>query len=208
MRWILRHTLLTNTRSCRRAMVTISHIQGRNIGKQLSDTLICLCITHNPEMVTKTIGCDEVIISLILLHYALHNGVNLRIVGVGEEYRLDIRLLIADVNHTILLLVRAGELVLLDCAREVVLKVATHSNTILCATIHRLRIYIIVLLLILHQPATLLPQSEVLHSLLIDLIGVFVGNRIEVNLRLDDMQQRTLSCLLLCLRRVQHIVRA
>ena len=90
-------------------------------------------------------------------------------------------------NHTVLLLFGAGQLVLLDCAREVIFKVATHSNAILCATIHRLRVDVVVLLLILLQPATLLPEAEVLHRLEINLFRVFIGDGVEVNLWLDDM---------------------
>ena len=139
-------------------------------------------------MVTETILCRKVIIGLTCRNYTLDNGVNLIIVGICEEYRLDVCLLVTDVNHSILLLVGTSEFVLLDSPRKIVLKVATHSNTILCTARHSLSIDVIVLLAILHKPASLLPRLEVLYSLRIYLVRVLVGNRRKINFGLYDVE--------------------
>ena len=203
---ILRHTLLTYTCRSSRTVVAIGNIQGRNLREQLRNTLILRRIAHNPEVMTKAICRSKIIVGLIILHNILNDGVNLIVIGISKEYGLDISLLVTHVNHTILLLIGACKLVLLDSTREVILKVTAHCNTILRAAIHRLRIDIIVLLGVLLQPAALLPRAEVIHSLLIHLLRMLVGNGVEVNLRLNDMQQRTLGSLRFCFYRIQHIV--
>ena len=184
---ILRHTLLTYACSSSRTVVTIGNIQCWNLGKQLCNTLILSRIAHNPEVMTKTIGRSKIVIGLIILHNILNDGVNLIVVGICKEHRLDISLLITHVNHTILLLIGASKLVLLDSTREVILKMTAHCNTILRATIHCLRIDVVMLLLILLEPTTLFPLSEVIHSPLIYLLRMFIGDRIKINLWLNNM---------------------
>lgn len=98
-------------------------------------------------------------------------------------------------------------LVFLDLARPVVLIVAAHGQTVLGTAIHRLGINIIVLFAILHQPLVVAPLLEVLDRFLIHLFVMLVGNRIEVDFRLDDVEQRALGSLSLGLLRVQHVVR-
>ena len=188
MRGIFSHTLLTNTRSRSRTMMSISHIQRRHIGKKLRQAIVRLLRAHNPEVMTEAIRRRKIIVGLVSLNHTLYYSVNLLIIRICKEHRLDIGLLVANVNHTILLLVGTGKLVFLDRTREVILEVAAHRNSILRTTLHRLRIYIIVLLTILHEPSALLPEAEVLHRLLINLIRMFIGNGIEVNLWLDDVQ--------------------
>jgi hypothetical protein len=140
-------------------------------------------------MVTEAILCRKVVIGLICCNYTLDNGVNLVVVGICEEYRLDVGFLVADVNHSILLLVGAGKFVLLNGSRKIVFKVAAHSNTILCAARHSLCVDVIMLLAILYKPATLFPRLEVLHRLCIYLIRVFVGYRRKIYLGFAYVQK-------------------
>ena len=92
--------------------------------------------------------------------------------------------------------------------REVVLEVAAHGQAVLRAALHRLGIDIIVLLGVLLQPSLGPPRLEILHGLGVDLLGVLVGDGIEVDLGFDDVQQRALRGLGLRLGGVQHVVGA
>ena len=206
MRGILRHTLLTHASGSSRTVVTIGNVERRHLGKELGQATILLRRAYHPEVVAKAIGGGEIVVGLVMFYNILNDGVNLVIVGVGEEYGLDVGLLVANVNHTILLLIGARKLVLLDCTREVILKVTTHCNTILRATSHCLRIDVVVLLLVLLEPSTLLPQAEVLNGFIVNLSRMLVGNGVEVDFGFDDVQQRALRSLGLGLGGIQHIV--
>ena len=151
---------------------------------------------------TKTIGRNEIILGLLVLNNRLNDRVDLLICEISEEYGFNVRTLIIDVNHTILLLIGTSQLVLLDCTRKIVLKMAAHSQSILRTTVHRLGIDIITLLVVLHQPALIAPTAEVLDSLLIDGLRMLVSDRIEVDLGFDNVQQRSLGCLSLSLNRI------
>ena len=98
--------------SCR-AVVTIGHIQRRNSRKKLRQAIVRLLVANHPQVVTEAVGGREVILGFSLDDLG-NDGVDLLIIGVGEEYRLDVGLLVAYMNHAILLLVGAGQLMLLD----------------------------------------------------------------------------------------------
>ena len=57
------------------------------------------------------------------------------------------------------------------------------------------------------QPAPFAPQTEILDRTVVDLLGMFIGNRIEIDLGFDDVQQRTFARFGFGLRRVEHVVR-
>ena len=67
---------------------------------------------------------------------------------------------------------------------------SAHHQTVLSTAVHCLRIYIIIWLLVLHQPSLVLPCLEVLDSLVICRLAVLVNDRIKVNFRLSYMQKR------------------
>ena len=112
--------------------------------------------------------------------------------------------------HAVLFLVLAGEFVLLNHAVQIVVDVSCHHNAVLSAAVHGLGIDVIVLLGILHEPALLLEHIEVFNSLGIDFSIVFVGNRVEIDFRFDDVIQRHLIAqrFVESLLRVEHIVGA
>ena len=65
------------------------------------------------------------------------------IVGIGEEYRLDIGIVHTHMLHAVLFLVATGQLMLFDVSLLVVVGMGTHHQTILCFPVHGLRINII-----------------------------------------------------------------
>ena len=205
---VLRLALGTHARSGGRTVVSVGHVEGRDAAEDLRDAVIRRTVADHPQFVAEAVGSREVVLGGRSRHNALDNGVDLGIVRIGEEDRLDVGLLVAHVDHAVLLLLGARQLVFLDGAREVVLEVAAHRQTVLRAAVHRLGIDVVVLLGILHEPAPFAPQAEVLHRLVVDLGGMLVGDRIEVDLGFDDVQQRTLRRFGLGLGRVQHVVGA
>lgn len=96
---------------------------------------------------------------------------------------------------------------LLDRAAQIVGEMAAHRQSVLRAALHRLRIDVIALLLVLLKPAPFAPQTEILDRTVVDLLGMFIGDRIEIDLGLDDVQQRTFAGLGLRFGRVEHVVR-
>ena len=97
---------------------------------------------------------------------------------------------------------------LLDLTVHVILKVAAGYKSILGTPVHRLGVNVVVLLVVLLEPAALLPLLEILHSLIVGLLGMLIGYRVKIDLRLNDVQQRLLASLCLGLLGVQHIVGA
>ena len=110
-------------------------------------------------------------------------------------------------DHAVILLILACELVLLDLALSIVVSMCAHNETVLSAAVHSLCIYIIVWFLILNEPTLLLPCSEVLHSLVICWLAMLVDHRIEINFWLSDVKKRFLTCLCLSLLRVEDVIR-
>ena len=64
-------------------------------------------------MVAETVLCNEVIFRF-LCDIACYDPVDFLVVRVCEEYRFDVGVLDAHMDHAVLFLVPAGKLVLLD----------------------------------------------------------------------------------------------
>ena len=111
------------------------------------------------------------------------------VVGIGEEYRLDVCIVDADMLHSVFLLVAAGQFVFLNISLLVVVSMGADHESILGFTVHRLGIYIIMFARVLYQPAIVLELLEVLGGFLVDAWVVLRGAFGEVDLWLDDMIQ-------------------
>ena len=124
-----------------------------------------------------------------LRHHLLHNRIYFSVIRVGKKHRLDIGVLIPNVNHAILLLLSARKLMFLYLAAQIILKIAAHHQPILRTPIHSLRIHIVVLLRILFQPAALLPKLKILYRLIVRLLRMLIYHRRKINLGTRDMKQ-------------------
>ena len=109
-------------------------------------------------------------------------------------------------DHPVIFLVLACELMLLDLAFGIIIGVSAHYKTILCPSVHCLGVYVVVWFLILYQPSLFLPCLEVLDSLVISWLAVLVNDRVEVYLRLCDVEKRLLTGFSLGFCRVQYII--
>ena len=122
-----------------------------------------------------------------------HDLVEDVVVLVSEEDRFDVGVLDADVDHSVVFLVLARQLVLLDLAGSVVIRVGAEDEAVLRPAFHCLGIYIVALLGITLEPSLCLPLLEVAHRLVIYQRVVVLEDRVEINLGLGDVEQRFLA---------------
>ena len=191
-------------------MVAVGNIERRNLGEQLRDTTdICLIVDDPEGMAEAVVGSHKIILRRAGGIFR-HELVQLGIVGIGKEDRLDIRVIDADVLHAVLLFVATRELVLFDDPVHIVRDIGPDDETVLRLAVHSLGINVIALLLVLDQPTTLLEETEVVGGLLIDTRIVLVGADGEIDFGFDNMIQRFFIALGLATRfiRIKHIVRA
>ena len=113
----------------------------------------------------------------------------------GEEYGFDVGVRLADVAHTVVFLVAAGELMLLDDAVHIVVHMGADHNAVLpfqrtVCTGHGLGIEVIVFFGIADEPAGFLELAELLCSAGIDALIVFARAFGEIDFGLDDVVER------------------
>ena len=150
--------------------MTVGYVESGNGREYLGNPLDIFVIVDYPEMMSETvIGCHEVVLGLAV-GVLLHDGIDLGVVRISEKYGLDVGVLDTDMDHSVLFLVLAGELMLLDLACQVVICVGAKHDTILGTAVHGLRVHIVALLLVLNEPAFLLPFLEILDCLVIGLL--------------------------------------
>ena len=189
-------------------MVAIGNIERGHLGKLVGDGLHVLVVVDHPELMTESVdGSNEIVLRLGsgISHDQL---IEYRIVGIGEEYRLDVGIVHTDMLHAVFFLIATRELVLLDAAGHIVVGMGTYHETVLRLAIHRLRINIIMFARILNEPALILELLEVLSSLFVHTGVVLGGAYGEVDLGLDDVVEALLIIASLCPRlfTVEHIV--
>ena len=122
-----------------------------------------------------------------------YSGQN-RVILIREKHRFNIGILDTHVNHAVIFLILAGKLVLLYAAIHVIISMGTEYESVLSPAVHGLGIYIITRLRIPYKPPSLPPQAEILYRLVIHPLIVIRKNRVKINFRLRDMEQRLLTC--------------
>ena len=206
---VLLGLLRTDQRSGGRTVMAIGDIERRHSRKQFGDAGDVLCVINDPEGVSEAIQLGYEVILRFTSRVFGHDLIQLGVIRIGKEDRLDVGIVHTHMFHAILLLVAPCQLMLLDHAIHVVGHISADHQSILGLAIHGLRIDVIALLLVLHQPALLLEQLEVLRRLQIDRGIMLVSTHRKVNLRLYDMIKGLLIARSLCpcLLRVQHVIR-
>ena len=79
---------------------------------------------------------------------------------------------------------------LLDAPFHVVGYVCSDDNAVLGAAVHRLRIYVVMLFIVLYEPSVLLECVEILYSFVIHFRVMLVCAGCEIYLRFDDVVER------------------
>ena len=130
---------------------------------------------------SETVGRREIVLGRIVLDDTANNHIHFGIGRIGEKHGLDIGVLIPHVNHTVLLLVGTRQLVLLDPAADIIVEMTGGDQPVLRTAVHRLRIDVVLLLVVLHEPPALAPAPEVLDGLAVDFLAMLIGDRIEID---------------------------
>ena len=92
-------------------------------------------------------------------------------------------------DHSVILLLLAGQFVLLYLSFGIIVCMGTYDKSVLRPPVHCLGIDIIVRPVILTQPAFLPPFLEILYSLVIGLLTMLINDRIEIYLRFCNVQE-------------------
>ena len=166
--------------------MTVCYIESRDFLEFFGNLADGGFIVDNPESVSESVGSHEIIFGFAGCHVT-DDGLEFLVVGECEEHRFDVGIVYAHMLHAVLFLVSAGKLMLFDSTLHIVFHPCRHYETVLCTTVHGLRIDVVVLLVILLEPALLLEFVEVFHSLVVNLRVMFVKSGFEIDFRLDDM---------------------
>ena len=189
------------------AVMAVCHIECIHLGGEyLGDALNRGGIVDHPELVAEVVLIREFVLGRAL-DGLFDDCVQLGIVAVGEEHRLDVGVLDAHMDHAVVLLVLAGELMLLDDAVCVVVGVGAEHEAVLGALAHGLGVNVVALRRVSAEPSTLAPELEVLHRLVVHLGGVLVGDWLEIYLGLGDVQERLLPRHLAGFQGVKNVIR-
>ena len=190
-------------------MVPVRNIHGGNLSKDIRDALDGLLVVDHPERVPKTLGRRYEIVLRLTFAHLRYDRIEVIAVRVGEEHRLHVRVQRAHMFHPVFLFVLARQLVLLDAALQVVIHPCAYHQTILCLAVHRLRIDVVFLLLVLNEPTLELESLELLLGLCIAAGVMLIRARRKIDLRLDDVIQTHLIArgFLACFFAIEHVVR-
>ena len=138
----------------------------------------------------------------------LNDGSQSGIVRISQKNRLHIGICDAHMLHAVFLFVLAGQLVLLDSPRQVIVHRSTQHDAVLGVPVHGLGIKVVHRFFIFHQPPVTLEFGEILCRLLIHTSVMLVCPHREINLRADNVIQRHLIVTGFVARffRSQHVV--
>ena len=195
--------------ACRggRAMMSVGDIERRHLSsEEFGDARHDGIVVDNPEFVSEIVLVRKLVLRRSgdgLFDYSI----DFRIVLVGKENGLYVRILDAHVHHAVVLLVLAGKFVLLDESVRIVSGMGTEHYSVLGAAVHSLCIHIVAGFGVAHQPAALLPELEVLDSLVVGALFVLPCDGLEVDFGLGNVQQALFSRHRLSFCGIQHIVR-
>ena len=168
--------------------MTVGDIHCWDVFKDFCYACVDCVVTNCPKSMAKSVGGNKVVFWGIVRHKVRNYFVHFIYIWICKEHRFDIRVLDTHVNHTIVFFVFAGQFVFFNFAGHIVINICRGDQTILCATVHCLRIDIIHFFVVLDQPAVVLPFLEVFDGFVICFLFVFVGNRVKINFRFNNMQ--------------------
>ena len=189
------------------AVVAVGHVERIDLGgEDLRDPGDRGVVVNHPEGVRELVLVHELVLGFARGGFC-DDGGEFRVVLEGEEDGLDVRILDADMDHAVVFLVLAGQFVLLDLAGGVVVGVGAQDEAVLGPFAHGLGVDIVLLLVVLDEPAFLPPLLEIGDGLVIGGLGVLIGDGVEVDFRLGDVQQGLLSGHGLGLGGVEDVIR-
>ena len=136
---------------------------------------------------SETVTRSDKVIDGLFRSIFLDDNIQFIIIGISKEYGFDIRIVHTNMLHTVFLLVATSKFVFLNNTIHIIGNIRTDYQSVLRLTVHCLRIDIIVFLAILHQPAFILKQLEILGRLAVNTFIMFVRTNREIYFRFNNM---------------------
>ena len=162
-------------------------IKRRDARENLRDTVVGLFVADNPQLMAEAVGSREIVFRGVVLHHVGHDGVDLGVVGIGEEHRFDIGIIHTNMLHTVFFLIATGQLMFLDRAIHIIGNISPDYQPILSLAIHGLGINIIAFFLILNQPTFFLKIIEIGGGLQVNSRIMLIRPFWEIDFRFNDM---------------------
>ena len=158
---------------------------------------------------SETVTRSDKVIDGLFQSIFLDDNIQFIIIGISKEYGFDIRIVHTNMLHTVFLLVATGKFVFLNNTIHIIGNIRTADQSVLRLTVHCLRIDIIVFLAILHQPAFILKQLEILGRLAVNTFIMFVRTNREIYFRFNNMIKGFFITFRFCtcFCRIQYVVR-
>ena len=189
------------------AVVAVGYIESVDFsGEKTRDPGDGLVVIDYPEPVAEAVLVREIIFRGLggcTCHYLAESLVVL----VGEEHGFDVGVLYPHMDHPVVFLVLAGQFVLLDLPRGIVVSVGAQDQSVLRPPFHGLGVDVVAFLGVAPQPSFLLPLLEVLDRPVIDPLVVFLEHGLEIDLGLGYVEEGLLPGHLPGFRGVQDVVR-
>jgi len=173
-----------------RTMMTVGNIKSRHFSKFFGNKGNVFLPVNNPESMTEAVTRSDEVVDRFFCRILLDDCVQLVIIRISEENRLDVGIIHTNVLHTVFLFVTAGKFMLFNHPIHIIGNVCADYQSVLGFPVHGLGVNIIVFLAILHQPAFILEQLEIFCSFGIHTLIMLVCTYREINLRFNDMIKR------------------
>ena len=190
--------------------MAVGNVECIHSGKLLGNRSLVFSICDDPQLMAESVNrCNEIVLGILGCVF-LNQGSEYGIWAIGKEDGLNICVRSAHVLHAVVFFVAAREFVLLDDSIHIVVHVCAEHNAVLRLAVHGLRIQVVALVCILHEPALLLEMGKLLGTAFIDTRVVFAGAFGEIDFGFDDMIERfeVIACFGAGFLRTQYIVGA
>ncbi len=172
--------------------MSVCDVKILHLAKLFSHCLDVSVVADDPELVSESVDRSDEVVYRSGSGIFCYKLVKDSIVWICEEYRLDVCVVDADMLHSVFLFVATCKLMLLDHTCHIVVYVCTNHKTILSLAVHCLGVDVVLLFVVLYQPAFVLEHLEVLCGFLVDARVIFTCSLWKVDFRLDDVVKRLL----------------
>ena len=173
-----------------RSVVTVGDVEVVDSAEERSDAGVCLGAVDDPNGVGDAVLGHEIIDGGVIIFPIRNYGGDIALRAIGQEYRAGVGIAVVDVIYPVRFLIGTGQLVLLDDVVDIVVDGYAADKAGLAPAVHYLAVDVETGVLILLAYAVAHELVEILPRLEVDLLGVEVGARGQVDLRLVDVQKR------------------
>ena len=169
--------------------MTVGHVELGHAAKRIGERLAVGFVIYHPENMANAVRSREVVHRLAL-GQASHEGIDLGTRTVGQKDRSGVGVKRIDVTRAIVLLHPPGVLVLLDQVCLVFVDAGPRDNAGLDMVAHDLSVEIVGRSILAQEHAPVDKALQIVSPPGVDLRRIEVDSRLEVDLGLDNVQER------------------